>query len=333
MYTDYKYQVPHSKFQVSNHLGFYLELSNLELSTWNSVLCIDIPLALLTFSCYHVAPMQNKNRDLTILQKGAISLSTILTVTLVIVGLYLIFKVNTHEERIKAVETKVGQGVTAQQGEQNAPLDFDKVKALFKKGNIVLGDANKVKTLIVEFSDPSCPFCNVAAGADQTIAESMDPQGKRFVWKENGGTYEPPLPEIKKLVDEGKAAFVQLYANGHGAGEIASQALYCAHDEGKFWEAHDLLYTKAGYDLINDKVKNDVAQSSLMAEYLSTATDQTKMETCLSSGKYANKLKEDMATAQEMGFSGTPMFIVNTQKFPGAYSFADMKPAIDAALK
>ncbi len=270
---------------------------------------------------------------LTQLQKGAISLSAILTVTLVVVGLYLIFKVNTQEERIKNVEKKIELGTTANPGQQDKPLDVDKVKALFKKGNIVLGDAKKAKVVIAEFSDPSCPFCNVAAGSDQTIAESMDPQGKRFIWKANGGTYEPPLPEIKKLVDEGKVAFVQLYANGHGAGEVAAQALYCAHDEGKFWEAHDLLYTKAGYDLINETVKNDVAQSGKMTEFLSTVTDQTKMEACLSGGKYAKKLAEDMATAQEMGFSGTPMFIVNSQKFPGAYSFADMKPAIDEALK
>lgn len=278
--------------------------------------------------------MHTKKSGLTWLKKGAVSLSTVLTITLVVVGVYLAFKVNTHEERIKTLETKVTSG--AAQGpavDPNAPVDLEKVKALFKKGNIVLGDAGKAKALIVEFSDPSCPFCNVAAGADQTIAESMDPEGKRFVWKSNGGAYEPPVPEIKKLVDEGKAAFVQLYANGHGAGEIAAQALYCAHEEGKFWEAHDLLYTKAGYDLINTEVKNDKAQAGKMAEFLASVTDSAKMSSCLSEAKYAKKLSEDMVSAQELGFSGTPMFIVNTQKFPGAYSFADMRTAVEGAAK
>ena len=54
--------------------------------------------------------MHTKKSGLTWLQKGAVSLSTVLTITLVVVGVYLAFKVNTHEERIKTLETKVISG-------------------------------------------------------------------------------------------------------------------------------------------------------------------------------------------------------------------------------
>jgi len=57
------------------------------------------------------------------------------------------------------------------------------------------------------------------------------------------------------------------------------------------------------------------------------------MSSCLSDAKYAKKLSEDMVVAQELGFSGTPMFIVNAQKFPGAYSFTDMRAAVEGAAK
>lgn len=281
-------------------------------------------------TCYDAPSMIQNNARTTRLSRGAVSTGTILTVVAIAFGLYIAFKLNALEGRVQSVETKVAAGPQAPEPEK--PLEKDVVKALFKKGNIVFGKAD-AKLLIVEFSDPSCPFCNVAAGMSSEIAESMDPQGKRFVSKENGGTYEPPMPEIKKLVDAGKASFVQLYANGHGNGELASQALYCAHESDTFWETHDALYTKEGYDLINNDVKNDTTKAGALAAYLADVTDAGKMEQCLSSGKYAKKITEDMATAQALGFSGTPMFIINTQKFPGAYSYADMKSAIDAALK
>ena len=70
-----------------------------------------------------------------------------------------------------------------------------------------------------------------------------------------------------------------------------------------------------------------------MAEFLASVTDSAKMSSCLSDAKYAKKLSEDMVVAQELGFSGTPMFIVNAQKFPGAYSFTDMRAAVEGAAK
>ncbi|MFO0704324.1 MAG: DsbA family protein [Patescibacteria group bacterium] len=270
--------------------------------------------------------MLNQKTTSNTLQRGAVSLSMVLTIALIVVGVYLVFKVNAFEERVKSLETKLESAQAGQNPE--TPVDEKKVKALFTKGNVIMGDANKAKNLVVEFSDPSCPFCHVAAGIDQTIGESMDPQGKRFVWKENGGTYEAPVTALRKLAKEGKIAFVQLYANGHGAGEIAAQALYCANDEGKYWEAHDLLYSKEGYDVINTEVQNDKSKAPRMAEFLAGVTDSKKMESCLTSGKYAKKIADDMKLAQDMGFSGTPMFVINGKKFPGAYSFADMASAI-----
>lgn len=266
--------------------------------------------------------------------RGAVSLTSALLVTILVTGVYLVYKMNTYDDRLKSLEKKIETGATnvAAQQDQNNPVDIAKVKALFKKGNITFGDA-KAKLLIAEFADPSCPFCNVAAGVSPEIAESMDPQGKRFFWVSNGGSYVPPVQEIKKLVDDGKASYVNLYANGHGAGEIAAQALYCSYEQGKFWEAHGLLYSKAGYDLINNEVKNDKANISKIVAFLGDAMDSAKIDSCLTSAKYEKKIAEDMTTVQDIGFSGTPMYIVNTQKFPGAYSFTDMKPAIDAALK
>jgi protein-disulfide isomerase len=218
---------------------------------------------------------------------------------------------------------------TAVQAQKAPVITLDTVKGLFKTGNISFGDANK-KVLFVEISDPSCPFCQIAAGKNPTLNIQA---GDRFKLVSSGGTYIAPVPEMKKLVDQGSAGYVWLYYPGHGNGELASKALYCAYEEGKFWQTHDLLMTAKGYDLINNQVKNDSTKVSLLVNFLKTTIDSNKLTSCLASGKYDSKLTEDMNVATTLGINGTPMFIVNTQAFNGAYSFTDMKSSVDSLLK
>lgn len=255
---------------------------------------------------------------------GQSSLLVVFTIFLAVLAGYLVYKVQGIDTRLKEVESIVGGGAQAQPTPK--PLEMAQVKGLFKKGNITFGDTN-AKALVVEFSDPSCPYCHAAAyGADEIF------QG-RFKTVENGGTYQSPVQNFRKLAEEGKIGYALLYANGHGNGELAAQALYCAYDQGKYWESHDLLYSKAGYDLINDTVKNDVAKGPLLVDFLATVVDTVALQACLDNKTYAPKLAADMQTAQSLGFGGTPMFIVNTQRFPGAYNFTDIEPTLTDAMK
>lgn len=149
----------------------------------------------------------------------------------------------------------------------------------------------------------------------------------------DGGTYIAPVPEMKKLVDSGKAAFAYIYYPGHGNGEMGAKALYCAAEKGKFWEVHDLLMTSKGYDLINNTVKNDKAKSGELAEFLKSAFDAASMKACLAGGKYDTRIQDDMKLASGLGVQGTPGFFVNSTPFSGAYSYKDMESAVTAALK
>ena len=204
------------------------------------------------------------------------------------------------------------------------------IKGLFTANKyITFGDPNS-KLLFVEFSDPSCPYCHVAGGHDPEVAKQF---GTQFIYTSDGGTYIPPVTEMKKLVDSGKAAFAYIYTTGHGNGKLGMQALYCANDKGKFWQVHDLLMNNAGYNLLNDTVKNDVANSSKLADYLAPAIDKDFMKSCLQSGQYTTRVTTDEQSAGAFGVNGTPGFFVNTTAFNGAYSFKDMQPSVDAALK
>ncbi|MFZ1654373.1 MAG: DsbA family protein [Candidatus Moraniibacteriota bacterium] len=210
-----------------------------------------------------------------------------------------------------------------------AAVTLDQVKALFTSKNLAFGNKES-KVLFVEFSDPSCPFCHVAAGKNPSLNKQV---GGQFVMVKEGGTYIAPVPEMKKLVDAGKAGFVWLYANGHGNGEMATKALYCAHEKGKFWEVHDLLMNETGYSLLNDDVKNDIAKAGTLANFLKSAVSVGEMQACLESGKYDNRIVDDMAVAQQFGFRGTPSFFINQTNFAGAVSFKEMQSTVDKLLK
>lgn len=213
---------------------------------------------------------------------------------------------------------------TGTTGTQTASLD--QIKSLFVDGNLVFGNKDS-KLLFVEFTDPSCPYCHIAAGKNPELNKSAG-----FTLVADGGTYVAPVTEMKKLVDEGKAAMVIIYTNGHGNGRLGAQAMYCANEKGKFWEVHDLLMTNAGYNLINNEVKNDKANSGKLASFLASVIDSNFMNDCLSSAKYEAKITSDDSSAATYGVNGTPGFFINDRNFAGAYSWNDMKGVAEQYL-
>jgi len=226
-------------------------------------------------------------------------------------------------------EVAVGTDVTDNQpAAKPATVGMDQIKGAFDKAVIKFGDTNK-KVVFIEVSDPSCPYCQIAGGKNGELNKEA---GDRFTLVADGGTYLSPVVEMKKLVDSGEASFALIYTNGHGAGEMAMKALYCAYEKGKFWEANDLIMSSKGYDLINNTVKNDKTKSGVLASFLSSAVNENDMKTCLDSGKYDAQLKTDSSTATSIGINGTPGFYVNETVFSGAYSYTNMESAVKSAL-
>lgn len=218
-------------------------------------------------------------------------------------------------------------GTTTTTGNTTA-VTKDTLRGLFTNEALAFGDPNS-NLLLVEVADPSCPYCHIAGGKNPELNKQA---GTQFLMVADGGAYVAPVPEFKRLVDEGKAAFVYIYSNGHGNGRLAAQAQYCADEQGKFWEVHDLLMSNAGYSVINDQVKNDVSKASVMADFLAPAIDKGFMQSCLESNKYDAKLNSDETLAGSLGVNGTPGFFVNETNYPGAYSYKDMEATINANL-
>lgn len=264
----------------------------------------------------------------------------ILTVALIIAA-YFIGNLTAKVQYLQSGQAGNAAGTTGTTAQQPAApaVTLPTIQGLFGKDLIKFGDP-KSKVLLVEVADPSCPFCHIAGGDDP----ELNATSAQFKMISQGGTYVPPVPEFKKLVDAGKAAFVYIYDPGHGNGEMGMKALYCAYEKGKFWEAHALIMSEKGYEIQNGYdqnnspvtgtiVKNDKTKSGDMANFLASAVDPAFMKSCLDSGKYDGRLGTDTQIASSLGVQGTPGFFVNTTAFPGAYSFADMKSAVDAAQK
>lgn len=236
-------------------------------------------------------------------------------------------KTATDNSDIKNVQATPSP--TAQKQPAEPTVTLDQVKALFTKDHVTFGDVNK-KVLFVEISDPSCPYCQVAAGKNPSLNAQISPKFKLI---SDGGTYVAPVVEMKKLIDQGKAGYVWIYFPGHGNGELGSEALYCAFDEGKFWQVHDKLMTAEGYDLMNNQIKNDRTKLSVLATFLKSTISSQKFSDCLNNNKYQARLQQDTNVGIGLGVQGTPMFVVNSALFPGAYSYKDMELTVSNLLK
>lgn len=227
--------------------------------------------------------------------------------------------------------TKTPAASPAAETQQAAPqpkASLAEVKDVFNKAQVKFGDVNK-KLIVIEVADPSCPYCHIAAGKNPELNKQA---GSRFTLVSEGGTYVAPVPELAKLMKEGKAAFAWIYTNGHGNGEMGTKAMYCANEKGKFWEVHDLLMSSEGYDLLNNTVKNDKTKSGDLANFFKSVLDANSLRSCLDSGKYDNRLAEDSSLAQSINISGTPGFYLNNTLFAGAYNYTEMESAVKSAL-
>lgn len=272
--------------------------------------------------------MEQKDNLLT--SPMAILIGSVIIAIAILISSGTIPKINSNNN-IKGVEVTPTQtqGATPQPQPQPPAVTISQIKNAFTKSQVKFGDTNK-KLIVLEISDPSCPYCQAAAGKNSALNKQM---GTQFTLVADGGTYVAPVAEIEKLVNSGKASFAWIYYPGHGAGEMGTKAFYCAYDAGKFWEVHNMIMSEKGYDLLNNTVKNDKTKSGDIADFLAPVFDPTTMKACLDSGKYDSRLKDDMALATGLNVQGTPGFYLNATNYPGAVSFTAMEATVNSALK
>ena len=182
-----------------------------------------------------------------------------------------------------------------------------------------MGDPN-APVKIVEFSDYQCPFCErFSTDTEPSLIESYISTGKvHFTYRSTGNWVS------------------QNINSGLTESEDAAEAAYCAGDQGKYWEMHDMIFANVlGEDVgsFTDRRLSAIAEK--------TGLDMTQYEDCYSSNKYRDAVVKDGQDALAAGVQGTPSFVLTytnasgeevTELIEGAQPFSVFQEKIEAAL-
>lgn len=102
----------------------------------------------------------------------------------------------------------------------------------------------------------------------------------------------------------------------------AAEAGLCANDQNQFWQFHNLVFQN--YPNISEKdLKNYALEMGL---------ELNEFNTCLDSGKYKQVVEQELNTAYDLGFRGTPSFLVNDKPLIGPPSFDQLATLIEEIL-
>lgn len=137
---------------------------------------------------------------------------------------------------------------------------------------------------LVEYGDFECPFCGRATGMVKELRRNLG-DDLRYVFRH------------LTLIDV------------HPHAEIAAEAAEAAASQGKFWEMHDLLFDHQGdldlEDLIGYAAKLDLDVDQFVDE--------------VESSRNSRRVREDVASAEASGATGTPTFFVEGRRHIGPY--------------
>jgi protein-disulfide isomerase len=120
-----------------------------------------------------------------------------------------------------------------------------------------------------------------------------------------------------------RVAFKHQPLERHPNAKLAAVASMAAHEQGKFWEMHDKLFS--------NQTALDRASLEKYAQEL--GLDLGKFKAALDSNKYDEYLKTDSAQGTQLGASGTPTFFINGRQIVGAKPPEVFRKVIDEELK
>lgn len=179
----------------------------------------------------------------------------------------------------------------------NEPIDDDFVAPLpqVTADDHVEGPADAKVTVIV-YDDFECPFC---------------------------ANFHPALKQAREEY-RGKVRFVIRHfpLSFHPKAQPAAEASECAAEQGKFWEYADALFENQD-SLGNDLYKKLAGDLGLNA---------SKFNDCLTSGKYTQKIRNQMSAGAAAGVKGTPASFINGELVSGAVPYETLKTVIDSKL-
>ncbi len=189
--------------------------------------------------------------------------------------------------------------------EERKPISVN--SALVRDDSPSIGPAD-AKVTVVEFYDPECESCASFA------------------------------PVVKKIMKdyEGKIRLVARYMPLHPNSVTAASFTEAAGEQGKYWQAQELLFAKQAewgtkHGAPADAPKVDINQ--LFDKYaMELGLDLEKAAKAIKENRFAGKIDRDKKDGQTLGVRRTPMFFVNGRELATLGESA-LKSLIEEELK
>jgi protein-disulfide isomerase len=172
------------------------------------------------------------------------------------------------------------------------------------------GDPN-APIKIEEFSDFQCSYCRLFyQNTEEALMQSYIANGTVYFVYRSFGAFSSP------------------------ESSRAAEAAYCAGDQQKFWEMHDIIFSN------QTGVAGQFGDRRLTAFAEEIGVDTDVFGSCFNGGTYRERVEQDGKDGVEAGVRATPTFIltytvngeIRTKLIEGAQSFTAFQQEIETAL-
>jgi len=155
------------------------------------------------------------------------------------------------------------------------------------------------KDIVIEFADFQCPSCAAFSTVlNQFVEENRDTV--KFIMK-----YFPLVSIHKNAMNAAYAA------------EAASK-------QGKFWEMHDLLYSRQ-----TEWAELDNVKEVFLGYAQELGMDSEKFGNDYLSTEVRSVVRDDLTFALKLGLNSTPTIFINGKKYTGPATLADLNSALE----
>lgn len=138
---------------------------------------------------------------------------------------------------------------------------------------------------------------------------------------------------IREYAKTGQARFVFMSVNWTGGNNstVATQVMYCAGEQGAYWQMHDEIF-----ELSENQGANALDRETLLGMAGDMGLDTGDMESCMNNNRSRRSVTEAVNLAQRFGVSATPTVMVSydggvTWQSLGSREYSTVVAAIAAA--
>jgi protein-disulfide isomerase len=146
---------------------------------------------------------------------------------------------------------------------------------------------------LVEYGDFQCLYCQQAESVVRKLLQGFS-DDLRLVWR------HLPSPHV------------------HPDARLAAEAAEAAGVQGAFWELHDTLLAH----------QQELRPLDLARYAKDLELDIESFREALTRRRYAERVADDIATAEASGVTGTPTFFINGKRHHGAYDADTLASAL-----